>query len=270
VLNIYGKGNTVSQGEYWDGGTKSNALQKFIQDEYKSYEDLIDPIKNIISREFSTFDFLERFSEVTLVKSGVFPNSLDNEFNLKSSDFVILNFENETKKYIRSSPGIVASNGNMYIHKPATELASSQLENLLELKEKEKVEIKYSFKTDSFKARIYKKENEESPIVIYEYIAGGDWDNEESSGYNTGIELLYDIYSDEKWKEFLIKGLGNKLTKIQLEETTEINNDGNFNWCLDNSGKFLIKETLDNTDIKISSFNISGDNITNIIYLEII
>jgi len=264
MLIVYGKGNTVSQGEYWDGGTKSNALQKFIQGEYKSYEDLIDPIKNIISREFSSFDFLERFSEVTLVKSGVFPNSLDNEFELKETDFVMLSFENEERRYIRVSPGIVASNGNIYIHKPATELASTQLEEILGFKDKEKIEIKYSYKTDSFKCRMFKKNNDQSPITTYDYVANGDWDNDDSIGYKTGIELINAIYIDDKWQELMIQSLGDKLTKIQLEETIEITNDGNYNWCLDNSGDFIIKEVIEPSDMKIASFIILGDSISNI------
>lgn len=41
MFKIYGKGDTVSKSEFWDGRTNNNFLQEFLSAEYVNFLDLI-------------------------------------------------------------------------------------------------------------------------------------------------------------------------------------------------------------------------------------
>jgi len=259
MFRIYGKGDTVSSSEYWDGRTKYNLLQKFIQGQYTSYKDLIDPIKELISQNFETFDFLERFSQSEVSKTGIFTNSLQNECIITTDDVINVSLDGTIKTYARLSPGIIAYNNNIQIHTPAVDLASKQLADFFELNEEddEKVDIKYSHKTDSFKCRIYKKRKESAPVMTYEYCNGASWDDENSIGYTHSAQLLSDLYNDELWKSFFIQNLGNDLTKINIEQLIELESDDTWFWTMNQDG--FIELTTDTTNkFIISQFTNTG------------
>jgi len=248
MFRIYGKGDTVSSSEYWDGRTKYNLLQKFIQGQYSSFKDLIDPIKELITQNFETFDFLERFSETEVIKTGVFENSLQNECIISTDDIVSVSLDGAAKVYARIAPGIIAYSNNIQINNPAVDLASKQLEDFLNLDEEkdEKVDIKYSYETDSFKCRIYKKPKDASPVIIYEYANGASWDDDSTIGYTHSAEMIADLYNDSNWKDFFIENIGDDLTKINIEHLVELESDGTFYWVMNQDG--FLELTQDTTD----------------------
>ena len=247
MFNIYGKDATVSSSEFWDGTTKYNMLNNFLNKKYTNFLQIIPDIKYLMTSYYETFDFLERISQLKLTHYGVLENSFLHEFKITPDDLVKVNVYNTDKIYTRLPPGIVIYKENIYINKPATVLASKQLEDILEIKREnqESVEIKYCFETDTFKCRITKKPDETEPGVSFEY-PEKTWLDESKPGYKNSMEMLAVLFEDEIWKPYFVNKTGNDLTKINIEQFVELTQDGEYFWVMNNDG--LLELTQNPTD----------------------
>ncbi|MFW6226034.1 MAG: hypothetical protein ACOC3V_03675, partial [bacterium] len=268
MFKIYGKGDTVSSGEFWDGRTKYNSLQRLINRDYRKFKDLLKPLKENFETTTEIFDFFEKFVTMQVSKNGVLENSFNNELNLDANDVVTISIGGEQKTYLRIPPGSAAYDGTFIINKPAIDLAAKEIEEILELDtlNEEKVEIKYNYEDHTFKGRIYIKEREGAPLTIFEYANNLSWDDSDS-GYETGIALLFAMYSDSNFNEKFIKKVGYDLTKINLEETINITDLANdwYYLTINLSGNFELVTTFNSeTHFQLSYFQYVDGALLNI------
>jgi len=236
MIKIYGKGDTVSNSEYWDGRTQYNGLSQFLEK-----KDNTIAIRDIFSDNVELFSFVDSINASQYYIGGVVRYSFNNEFDIKLSDFYSATINNITRKYVRCSPGIAVNNGIANINKPATELAVAELKSILNLKEKddESIEIKYDLSSDTFKARINKIINEHMETL--DFCNGVNFEDDSQAGYNTGIELLHNIYLHPDLTDLMSDAIGDELTKIDLEITEEVTAIGTYYWCLNSNGLIELK-----------------------------
>jgi len=254
MIKIYGKGDTVSNSEFWDGRTTNNTLIKFLNNKEKE-----KAIRNIYNDNIEVFGLIESLHEPSFQASGVIKNSFYNEFNITNNDYAIITIDNVTRYYARSTPGIASNNGYANINKPATELASKELEKILDMtdNEDEFVDIKYDIENDKFKIRINKIVD--GRLKVLDFVNGGNYEEEDGMGYDTGIEAIAAIHDNEFLTEYFKATIGDDLTKIDLEKTVEITSTGTYYWCMDNNGIISLL-TSDTGVLKLCSFVITNLN----------
>ncbi len=258
MINIYGKGATVDSSEYWDDRTTYNGLTQFLK-----YDDNTIAIKNIFNDNTELLSLVESLNSTTFQAGGVVQGSFNNEFNITEEDFVHIDIDGVNKYYIRCSPGIATFNGNANITKPATELASAEIKSILNLEDDDEfVDIKYNYSTDKFKGEIHKIIN--NRIKVFEFANGEKYDNE-IGGYDTGIELLYSIYSTIELTSLFKEAIGDELNKIDLELTKEVIDIGTYHWVLNSSGLIdLVTDTTGTLDIGNFTVDVLLDGISTI------
>ena len=243
MVKIYGKGDTVNidSSEYWDERTPYSGLTQFLE-----YQDNTLAIKNIFNDNLEILGLLESINVDKFFAGGILKSSFYNEFDVTQDDYVRIEIGNVIRYYIRCSPGIASYFGNANITKPATELAVLELNKILDIKtdDDEFIDIKYNYDTDKFKGKIHKIVD--GHMEIYEYTNGADYEDETAGGYNTGIELLYQMYITESLTVMFEEAIGDELTKIDLELTKEIDQPSTkYYWALDDTG--LIDIYVDGT-----------------------
>ena len=265
MINIYGKGDTVSSSEYWDDRTIYNSLDQFVK-----YNDNTLAIKNLFNDGVEMLSLLESVNVDKFYAGGIMKTSFQNEFDITQDDYVHITIGNVTRHYIRCSPGIASFYGYANINKPATELAVLELKKIFDLKENddEFINIKFNYENDTFKALMHKIVD--GHMEILEFTNGTDYENDTEPGYNTGIELLYQIYIHPFLTVFLEEAIGDELTKIDLELTKEVDTvSTTYYWTMDENG--LIDLVTDNSGLQftINYFDSASDlandieNITN-------
>jgi hypothetical protein len=228
MIKIYGKGDTVSNSEYWDGRTTYNGLTRYLD-----YQENTLAVKNIFNDSTEMYALLESVNVDKFYAGGILKTSFNNEMDISNDDYVSIPIGHVTRHYVRCTPGIASYNGFANINKPATELAVKEINSILDIREfdDEFVDIKFDYSTDSFKGKIHKIVN--GHMEILEFTNGSDYDNDNEAGYNTGIELIHAIYSSAFLTEMFEVAIGDDLTKIDLEltkEVTELNTE--YHWIL--------------------------------------
>jgi len=264
VVKIYGKGDTVSSSEFWDGRTKNNLLQDFLKKDYTNFLEFIQPIKELMSQQFESFDFIERVAQTKLLHYGVLENSFLSEFKITEDDVVKIIIFDKERIFARLPPGIAVFNKNIYMHKPAVVLASKELDTVLEMnrKEQDSIEIKYSYITDSFKCKISKKFDPTEPAIVYTYPEKG-WEDDSIVGYTHSAKLLEELYNGKLWKDFFVNKVGSDITKINIEKLVELESNGIYYWVMNNNGDIELTQTL-GTNFLICSFENNNGIISNI------
>ncbi len=125
--------------------------------------------------------------------------------------------------YLRVTPGIFFYENEILVVKPQTQIAERQLEKIFSLQTylatPEEVIVWYDETNDKFQARISMFSND--TLTNYDFLNGGVWQT--SGGFDTGIELLYDIYSHILFHSAMVTALGDHdLTTITLEPVVEV------------------------------------------------
>ena len=246
MIKIYGKGDTVSS-EYFDNRNIYNSLKIFLEDKKNDIgiRNNIDDIINIV-------DFIDGLNRIEFFNGGVIKNSFGKEFNIENTDYHIVTINNKKKYYVRLAPGIAGYNYNIYINKPAVELAAKELTQILNLTDddEEGAEILYDYENHTFTAKIYKIINDRQEILEF---------NNNGQGYKTGVELLENIRNNSKLTKLFDETVGDDLLKINLELTVEIKNTGTYYWNIDEDGNLILTQNP-----ATNSFNISNFTITNL------
>ena len=261
MIQIYGKGDTVSSSEYWDDRTTYNGLTQFLE-----YKDNDLAIKNLFNDGIELLSILESVNVDKFYAGGILKTSFRNEFDITSDEYVSIKIKNVTRYYSRLSPGIASYYGFAYINKPATELATLELKKIFDLKEDddEFINIKFNYFNDSFKALIHKIVDGHMEII--EFTNGSDYDDDNEAGYNTGIELLHAIYNNSFFTEMLEDAIGDELTKIDLELTREVTDlNTEYHWILNENGLIdLIKSVnLPTLYFDINYFTTNATDLAN-------
>ena len=240
MIKIYGKGDTVSDSEYWDGRDTYKEIEIFINDGKK-----IEPtLRDALSNNMDMFSIIEGLGNSVFKTNGVIKNSFYSEFNISTDDFIPITIGSITKYYARLTPGI-AKNNVIYINKPATELAKRELEEILKIRRDENdefVDIKYDIINDKFSAKISKVINGRIEILNF-------------SEYNTGVELLFAIFQTSSLTDFFVNTIGDDFTKIDLEKTVKIDSTGTYYWCLKDDGDIDLLTSV--SGVKLCSFSVS-------------
>lgn len=238
-IKIYGKGDTVSDQEFWDGRTTYNGLSQYLE-----YNNNDIAIKNIFNDQTDVFSFVESINTSQYYTGGVVRYSFQNEFDIKQTDFHAVTINNRTRYYVRCSPGIAVNNSHAYINKPATELACAELREILRLSKEddELIEIKYNYDNDTFKAKVHKIANKHMEVL--EFTNGTNYEIDSEPGYNTGVELLAAMHDNEFLLQYFKDTVGDDLTKIDLERTIEISTANTYYWVLSLTGELRLEDTV--------------------------
>ncbi|RLD64029.1 MAG: hypothetical protein DRJ01_02160 [Bacteroidetes bacterium] len=250
MIKIYGKGDTVSNSEYWDGRTTYNGLTQYLKNLNNSIA-----LRDIFNDNNETFAFIESINSSQFVAGGVVRYSFSNEFDIKYTDFFETTINNITRYYVRCSPGIGVNDGFAYINKPATELAVAELAEILLLDpdDDESIEIRYNYASDTFKARINIIVDKRMEVLVF--ANNNDFENDNQPGYNTGIEMIYEMYNDVNLTKYFDDSIGDDLAKVDLEKTVELTATGTYHWVLTTLGQLELVSSV-STEFEIGNLTI--------------
>ena len=251
MIRVYGKGDTVSGSEYWDGRTTYNGLTQYLKNLNNNIA-----LRNIFNDNNETFAFIESINSSQFVAGGVVRYSFSNEFDIKYTDYFETIINNITRYYVRCSPGIAVNDGYAYINKPATELAVAELSEILLLDpdDDEKIEIRYNYEDDTFKARINIIVDKRMEVLVF--ANDNDFENDNQPGYNTGIEMIYEMYNDVNLTKYFDDSIGDDLAKIDLEKTVELTAIGTYYWVITTLGQLELVSSI-TTEFAIGNLTIS-------------
>ena len=259
MINVYGKGNTVSSSEYWDGRTTYNAINQYLKDKDDSVA-----VRSMLIDNLDIFSLIEAINKYEFQTKGVLEESFNNEFFLSSTDFTEVTIDSVTKYYVRCTPGIGFNNGFAYINKPAIELAVVELKDMLEMdSDEETIDIKFSYDNLTYKCKIEKIVD--NHIKVYEFTNGSSWSDDSELGYYTAASMLEAIANNEDLAPFVASSIGDVLTKLDLELTAEITTAGTYYWVMTNAGLIELKSSVLATDLQLNSITIA-DSAGDLIY----
>jgi len=278
MLKFFGRGNIVRDSENFDGTTKYNNLEFYNNNDTKSGHDIERPIDNIYQNQYEIINFLEEFANQEISNDGVFPNSLTNEFQITAADIVQVTIDAVDTNFIRIPPGIAAikhadvnvdnrSNGIIVINEPSLKIAERQIAKILGLNLPygvESIDIKYNSLNDSYKAKIKKKLTLITPPVEYFFgvadQANFDDDTVGVVGFETGAELLADIYNHVDLKDYFVNALAGDITKIVLEPFFQVSSVNLYYFIVDKAdGEIkMITTAPSGSQFQLASVNVTG------------
>lgn len=197
-------------------------------------------------------------SQITITNTTV-GNTIDTG-TIDTTGFSFTNTNGDTgyKFYARIAPGIAFINGQIVIIRPQTYLAERQITKLLHLENwhpnPEEVIINYDYTNDKYQARITKRDGN-GTLQTYTFVNGGIWEDF-TTGYDTGIELLADIYNHSVFYTAFHYAVADDLTKITLEPTFELPTGSSVSRriSLMNDGTLELRTTTGDFDLHI--FNV--------------
>lgn len=156
-----------------------------------------------------------------------------------------INGADNYKTYARLAPGIAFLNGLMLVSTPQLYTAERQLIKAFNLRVSdisgENVIINYNFTTDKYDAIIYKLDINDT-LQTYTF-------NNSGPGYDTGFEMLMDIYSHPIFHNAMIAAIGTDLTKVVLEPIAEVTTTATRYWSLMNTGEIELRTSSGDFDI---------------------
>jgi len=169
---------------------------------------------------------------------------------------------NNYKTYTRLAPGIAFLNGLMLVSTPQLYIAERQLIKAFNLRisdtSGENVVINYNFATDKYSVVISKLDSNDA-LQVYTFNNGG-------SGYDTGFEMIIDIYNHPVFNATMVAAIGTDLTKIILEPIVEITANNTYYWSLMNTGDIELRTSSGDYDIHdfiVSDYTIPTIGTTN-------
>ena len=245
------------------GNTDYNSVELANNNDEVSKNTLSRPLRNIYNI-VNNLDFVNnKISLHNGLEEGVHLNDFEIDPGTDIKTILVKNSSNNIirKHYLRVSPGVVFLNGKNIPHLPNLSIAERQLIDILELdKEKDKVNIEYSYEIDKFKIQIQKNNQ------IYSYYKGDTY-GDSFSGYDTGIEALLSVYGDSSNFPELRNTINENIENIFLEENIILSGGDSIFIGLDDQGYLIgdtystyfplyhIKTSLVSNEIKINSFS---------------
>jgi len=276
MLKFFGRNNIVRDEESFDGSTTYRHLEFYTNNDTKTGHDIERPIENIYENQFQIISFLDHFAKSMTGLDGVLENSLNNEFQITASDITQVTVDGSVENYIRIPPGIAGitwvdtvnqEHVNPYIavNAPSLKIAERQISKILGMNLPsgvEDIEIKYISTTDSFKARINKKNLNANTYTEYFYGCAdlSEFDDVGVTGKLTGVELITDIYNEVDLIDYFRAAISGDLTVIQLEPMFKIDSVDQYYFVIDKEDGMIkvITTVPDATEFQLSAVNVTN------------